>query len=484
MLEKIREKYNKIPLSVKASVWFVICGVLKDAIDILVTPIFTRILTTEQYGIYNVYNSWFQIFKIIFTLFLFSDVFNVGLVKFEEERDRFISSTLGFITTVTGVFLALYLLQHTFWEQILDLPGFMILLLFAQVLSYVPYHCWIRRERFDYHYKQVVIVSFLYVFFQPALGIFAICCLDMSLDPGYTRIVAAVSIQFLIGMLLYIGMMCRGKKYFHRGYWRYSLRTGIVLVPYNLSKIVLNQSDRIMINRYSGKADTGVYSVAHSAAFVVQVVMDGLNGAFVPWLYKKLKKKEYEGIAPVVNVLILMASGGVFAISLIAPEVMKILARADYYKGVYCVPALSYSVYLIFIYTLLSDIELFYGKNGYVTIASTAGSVINIFLNAVFIPVYGFIAAGYTTLFSYLAMCLVHYIFTRKCLKDANVNIREICSLRFVMAISLALFLFSIICVVLYKWFMVRAALVVLAAFVIVVFRGKCMAIYKEMKGK
>lgn len=484
MLEKIREKYNKIPLSVKASIWFVICGVLKDAVDILVTPIFTRILTTEQYGIYNVYNSWFQIFKIIFTLFLFSDVFNVGLVKFEEERDRFISSTLGFITTVTGIFLAVYLLQHTLWEQILDLPGFMVLLLFAHVISYAPYHFWIRRERFDYHYKQVVIVSFLYVFFQPALGIFAISCLDMPLNPGYTRIIAAVIIQFLIGMILYIEMMGRGKKYFHGGYWKYSLSTGIVLVPYNLSKIVLNQSDRIMINRYSGKADTGVYSVAHSAAFVVQVVMDGLNGAFVPWLYKKLNKNEYEGIVPVVNVLILMASGGVFVISLIAPEVMRILARADYYKGVYCVPALSYSVYLIFIYTLLSDLELFYGKNGYVTIASTIGSVINIILNIVFIPVYGFIAAGYTTLFSYLAMCLVHYFFTRKCLRDADVDIREICSLRFIMVVSFVLFLFSIVCVVLYKWIMVRAALVVLAVFAIIISRDKWITMYREMKGK
>ena len=364
-------------------------GFLKDIIDILATPVFTRILTAEQYGIYNVYNSWFQIFKIVFTLYLFSDVFNVGLVKFEEEQDRFISATLGFITTVTGAFLILYLIQHYFWEQLLDLPECMILLLYIQVLSYVPYHCWIRRERFSYRYRNVVIVSSLYVFLQPALGILAICFLDIPMNPGYTRIAVAVLVQFLIGLSLYIEMMRRGKTFFHGGYWKYSLKTGSVLIPYNLSKIVLNQSDRIMINYFSGKADTGIYSVAHSAAFVVQVVMDGLNGAFVPWLYKKFKKKDYKGIVPVVNVMILLASCGVFVISIIAPEVMKILADTSYYEGVYCIPSLACSVYMIFIYTLFSDIELFYERNGYVTLASAVGSIINILLNAIFIPLYG-----------------------------------------------------------------------------------------------
>lgn len=482
MLEKIREKYNQIPVAMKASLWFVICSVLKDVIDILVTPIFTRILTTEQYGIYNVYNSWFQIFKIVFTLYLFSDVFNVGLLRFEEERDRFVSATLGFITTVTGCFLVLYLLRHTFWDQILDLPAFMVLLLFAQVLVYVPYYCWIRRERFNYHYKNVTVVSLLYIFLQPVLGIAAICCFDIPLNPGYTRIIAAVSVQFVIGAALYIGMMCRGKTFFHGGYWKYSLKTGIVLIPFNLSKVVLNQSDRIMINHFSGRSDAGIYSVAHSGAFVIQAVMEGVNGAFVPWLYRKLKNKDYEGSASVVNVLVLVVSAGVISISVVAPEVMRFLAGGDYYIGVYCIPSLAYSVYLIFIYTLFSDIELFYGKNRYVTAASTVGSVVNIILNAVFIPRYGFIAAGYTTLASYMVMCFGNYFFVKRCLKDAEVDEREIYNLRFLLLNSSVLLAFCIVCAVLYDWAAVRFALLGVCAFAIIISRDKWIEIYKEVK--
>lgn len=81
MLKKFYQKYQNMSLPLKASHWFVICGVSKTIADVLVTPIFTRILTTEQYGYFDVYNSWFQIVKIIFTLYLFSEVFNVGLAN-------------------------------------------------------------------------------------------------------------------------------------------------------------------------------------------------------------------------------------------------------------------------------------------------------------------------------------------------------------------------------------------------------------------
>ena len=113
-IRSLKQKYRSLSLPVKASVWFFICGAMKDVIDVLTTPVFTRILTAEQYGIYNVYNSWFQIIKIFFTLYLYSDVFNVGLVKFEKDRDRFISSTLGFVTASIAFFLLLYLVFRQF----------------------------------------------------------------------------------------------------------------------------------------------------------------------------------------------------------------------------------------------------------------------------------------------------------------------------------------------------------------------------------
>ena len=469
-------------LMVKASIWFVICGVLKNTIDVLVTPIFTRILTTEQYGYFNVYNSWFQIVKIIFSLCLFSEIFNVGLVKFEKDRDCFISSTLGFITTLTGFFLILYLLFQQRIDSIVGLPRFLIILLFAHVLVYTPYYCWIRRERFDYHYKNVAIVTMLYVILQPLLGIIAILFWKSPIDPGYMRIICAVGVQIVIGIVIYLSMLLKGKIFFSIEYWKYSFRTGIELVPFNLSKVVLNQSDRIMINHYSGAGDTGIYSVAHSAAFVLQVITEALDGAMVPWLYRKLKNREWSGVRKVINGLVIMVAGATIGIELIAPEIMRVLGSEEYYQGVYCIPALVLSVFLIFIYTLFSDIELFFGKNIFVTMASSVGMVANVILNAVFIPHYGYLAAGYTTLLSFAIICVINYLLVTKCLREQGICFAEIFDLKFVIYILVILLAFTFICNYLYQTMIIRLGIVILILVGGILSRKKWMGYLTEMR--
>jgi len=466
----------------KASVWFVICGVMKDAVDILATPIFTRILTRDQYGIFNVYNSWFQIVKILFTLYLFGEVFNVGLVRFEKDRDRFISATLGFITSSVGIYFLLYVLLHRFIDKIVGLPVYLVLLMFAHILTYVPYHCWIRRERYDYHYRNVVAVSLLYVILQPLLGIIGICFMDIPIDPGQTRVIAAVGIQIIIGIVLYIGMMFSGRTYYSGEYWSYSAKTGVELVPYNLSKVVLNQSDRIMINYFSGSGDTAVYSVAHSAAFVLQAVTEALNGSFIPWLYRKLKSRECVGIHKVVSGLILLVAACVIGIDMIAPEIMRILGKEEYYLGVYCVPALVYSVFLIFVYSLFTNIELFYGKNKYVTAASSVGMIVNIVLNAIFIPRYGFIAAGYTTLIGYLSICIGHFFLMKKCLSDNKLKLRELFDMRVLGTVAIVLLGFTLICGFLYQWNVIRWTMAVIILIIAITYRKKLVEFLRELK--
>ena len=52
-MNKLLDKYKKIPAPVKAGLWFFICTVLQKGIVFLTVPIFTRLLTTEQYGLFD-----------------------------------------------------------------------------------------------------------------------------------------------------------------------------------------------------------------------------------------------------------------------------------------------------------------------------------------------------------------------------------------------------------------------------------------------
>ena len=108
MLHKLKSGYQNLKPPVKASLWFLICGFLQKGISLLTTPIFIRVMTDGEYGRFSVYNSWLSILQIIVSLNLAAGVYTRGLVKNEEDQDRFSSSMLGLSTTCVLIWSALY----------------------------------------------------------------------------------------------------------------------------------------------------------------------------------------------------------------------------------------------------------------------------------------------------------------------------------------------------------------------------------------
>ena len=73
-------KYENLPVQMRASVWFLLCGFLQRGISVITTPIFTRIMTTTEYGQYNVFSSWMSIITCFVSLNLYGGVYAQGLV--------------------------------------------------------------------------------------------------------------------------------------------------------------------------------------------------------------------------------------------------------------------------------------------------------------------------------------------------------------------------------------------------------------------
>ena len=81
----------------RASVWYTVCGVIERGVGFIFTPIFTRALTPEEYGLYPLYVSFMSLFTIVITLELSGNIIYRGLSKYRGREDEFISSTLGIV---------------------------------------------------------------------------------------------------------------------------------------------------------------------------------------------------------------------------------------------------------------------------------------------------------------------------------------------------------------------------------------------------
>ncbi len=60
------------------------------------------------------------------------------------------------------------------------------------------------------------------------------------------------------------------------------------LVGHAIAKQILDVSDRIMINRFVGSSAVGIYSTLYSVSSLSLIVWNAMNGAYIPYLYKKI----------------------------------------------------------------------------------------------------------------------------------------------------------------------------------------------------
>lgn len=83
---------------------------------------------------------------------------------------------------------------------------------------------------------------------------------------------------------------------------------------------------------------------------------------------------------------------------MVGPEIVKLLASSKYWEGIGIIPPVVLANYIIFAYTLYVNIEHFYKKTPYITLNTVIAAGLNLILNYIFIPRYGYMAAAYTTL--------------------------------------------------------------------------------------
>lgn len=102
----IKSKWNKIPVTAKVSIAYAVCGILQKCLSFITMPLFTRLLTTEQYGQFTVYQSWYGILSIFLTLNLAYGSFSTAMVKYEKDRNGYISAVEGICVMLSLIFLS------------------------------------------------------------------------------------------------------------------------------------------------------------------------------------------------------------------------------------------------------------------------------------------------------------------------------------------------------------------------------------------
>ncbi len=411
MIKKICKKYMSMALPVKAGMWFMICSIIPQVISVIMTTIFTRILTTNDYGISSNYSAWYNILSIFITLNLNCGVYNNAMLKYEKDRDAYTSATMGLSILLGLIGFAVLMVFRNPLSQAMSLPVSLLLCLALQCLLYNSYGCWVSRVKYEYNYKYLILITLIVSICSPLLSVVFIY---ISKNKAVGKVWGQSSIYLLLGVIFYVLAFSKNKKLFNKEYWTFALRFNLLLVPHYLSLVILNQSDRVMITSMCGAAENGLYSVAYSAASLLLILNSSLTQSLTPWCYHNMKNKNFGAMKKIINVICCIYAGIDLLFIMLTPEVIAILAGAKYAEAVYVIPPVASSMYLILLYNIYSIFEFYYEKTKPVMMCSTISAGLNILLNYLFIPKYGYLAAGYTTLACYLFNSIMHIFVVRR----------------------------------------------------------------------
>ena len=478
-MTSIRTKWQNMSPTVKASLAYTVSSIINKCLSLIMSPIFAHILTKEEFGQVTIYSSWMGLITIFLTLNLYAGSFQTAMVKFEKERDGYISSVQGISLFLTVLFLVIYLPFRNTFNIVFDLPTGIMLLMIANIFTDYTWSLWSGRQRFEFKYKAVVALSLLNTFLSPLMALIIVFNVQ---EKGYGRITGFAIFTIIVGIVFFFLNIARGKSMFNKTFWTYALTFNIPLIAYYLSQTIFNMSDRIMIEHMIGMEAAAEYGVAYNLALILTFVLNAINNSYVPWFYGQLKEGKNKENRSVTIAIALLMSLLLVGVIWFAPELILIWGQ-KYVEATPVVLPVALSLLLLFYSQLFINIEFFFERKKELVWASIGSAIVNIVLNFFLIPKFGIVAAGYTTLASYVIFAFCNYIAMKKILKEKKIEDN-------MYNYKILILLFIVFCIVgavgpvLYGILWLRIAIAAAVLAIMVIKRKYFFDMYKNIKGK
>lgn len=391
-------------------------------IAFLTLPIFTRLLSTGEYGTVSTYSSWVAIVSIVSGMSL-----NVAIrlsrgkdFKLKITKDEELASIFTITLLAGGVLFAVCLAFGSLINPMMSILLITLCFLegiFGWLITDYTYY-----QMMESKYLGRTLLMILPNLLAAVLSVTLI--LNIQGDKSWERIISLAVCPATIGLLLCFRVFFKHRPCLNKEYLKWALKVSLPLIVHALALNILLQSDRIMITAFRNTSETGIYSLIYSFSTLAIVLTSGLEGIWIPFFTKKMNEEDYDNVNVFSKDYINFICYAMVGIIMIAPELMKFMSTSDYYEGISVLPLLVLADFFAFAYTFYVNVEYYYEKTKFITVNTVIAAALNIVLNYIFIPRYGYFAAAFTTFVSYVVSFTLHYMYAKK-LNRALFNIQS-----------------------------------------------------------
>ena len=285
---------KNISVVAKASVAYLLANLIVKGVNIITLPLFTRMMPAEEIGYTTVFNSWQSLVGVVAGLALCSGSYAAAMQDYKEERDAYEASVLQLSTLSAIVISLIYFIGLIFDFNFMGLSTDLITIMFVGFIFLPATEFWLARERFEYRYKSVIVVTLSSIFLATFFSVEAVVYgkWEAVAHLGAARIYGNMFVTILFGLFFYVKILKSVKFKIITKFWASALLINIPLVFHSLSKLILDVSDRVMISKMLGETEVGIYGVLYGISTLSLIVWNAINNSIVPLLFDRLSQGE------------------------------------------------------------------------------------------------------------------------------------------------------------------------------------------------
>jgi len=421
-------------------------------LNFLLVPLYTSVFVNPaEYGVVSELYAWVAFLIVTLTFGMETAYFHF-LQKRDDKAEVFRSSFLS-VLLVNGTFAILLLL---FFQPIADAmlfsehPEYIILLgviVIIDAISALP----LAKLRAEEKALKFAAIQMTSIGFNIGLNLFFMLVLFNPEEPaeGVIFILVANLVSSLIKPIAlykdFLGIQFKIQMDFVKELVYYSFPLMIA----GLAGIVNETIDRILLKHilYQGTVESlqyaneqvGIYSACYKLAMLVTIFLQAYRYAAEPFFFASNKDldrdKQYRKI---MNYFVAAVCVIFLLVSLNIDFFKGFIRNEAYHVGLHVVPILLLANVFLGIYFNQSIWYKLSGQTRFGAFIAIGGAVLTVFINVIFIPVYGFTASAWATLIVYAAQMIVSYLLSRK-YYPITYNLRK-----FSLYLGLALLLYFI----------------------------------------
>lgn len=391
-------------------------------LSFLLIPLYTSILSTEEYGIYDIIVTTVTLLTPFLTLVISEAVLRFAIDKEYDNRYVF---TIGMLLVGLGSVLLILLSP-----------------LLALIDSIAEYRVWIIVFFFVMN-LHTVLMQFLKglnkVTQYSIMGVVStITTLSLNIyflvvrNYGIVGYLLAATLSHLVVSII---ILIKNKLWSYfvnpfsipRSVYKDMLRFSIPMIPNSISWWISDSSDKYVILWFLSSAEVGVYSIAYKIPTLLTMVMSLFVSAFQISIFDEFKKKDGDQFfgtvyTSVMSALLLAASTLIFASKYLA----KFLYKNNFYSAWMVGCILIFAFVFNSLSSLIGTIYTAAKKTSVLFYSTLIAAGVNIALNIILIPVYGLYGAAFATLVSYICVWLIRAALARKQVKNRFVDMSSI----------------------------------------------------------